>query len=157
MRFEFAAASIVLAALSVAACSNPWGTKPVSELPKPLRYAVAKPSNFVFGNYCGLGTRTGDLTAKPVDRLDMICFRHDSCYVDRKNHCDCDSALVRDASAVRDDETLPKKTRRRAALLVSTFSLGVCKVFPQGFMPPRPRDRRELGLPPAAQPVMSTG
>jgi hypothetical protein len=47
--------------------------------------------------------------------------------------------------------------RRRAALLVSTFSLGVCKVFPQGFMPPRPRDRRELGLPPAVQPVTSTG
>jgi hypothetical protein len=153
MRFVFAAASIVLVSLSASSCSNPWATKPASELPKPLRYAVASPSNFVFGNYCGFGTRTGDLTAKPVDRLDRICFRHDSCYVDRRNHCDCDHVLVRDASAIRDDETLPKKMRRQAALLVSTFSLGVCKVFPEGFLPSRPRDRRELGLPPAARPI----
>ena len=145
--------SAVALTLLVSACSNPWGAKPVSELPKPLRYAVAKPSNFVFGNYCGFGTKTGDLTAKPVDRLDDICFAHDSCYVDRRNHCDCDKALVRDAAAIRDDTTAPKKMRRQAALLISTFSLGVCKIFPQGFLPPRPRDRRELGLPAAAQPV----
>jgi hypothetical protein len=153
MRFVFAVASIVLVSALASACSNPWGTRPASELPKPLRYAVAKPSTFVFGNYCGFGTRTGDLSAKPVDRLDDICFRHDSCYVDRKNHCDCDRALVREASIIRDDDTLPKKMRRHAALLVSTFSLGVCRVFPQGFLPPRPRNRRELGLPAAVQPV----
>lgn len=153
MRFGFAVASIVLVSALVSACGNPWGDQPASELPKPLRYAVAKPSNFVFGNYCGLGTRTGDLTAKPVDRLDMICFRHDSCYVERRNHCDCDNTLVRDASAIRDDEALPAKMRRRAALLVNTFSLGVCRIFPEGFLPPRPRDRRELGLPPARWPA----
>ena len=147
MRFAIAVASIVLVPAFVTACSNPWGDRAASELPKPLRYAVARPSNLVFGNYCGLGTRTGDLTAPPVDRLDMICFRHDSCYVDRNNHCDCDRALVREASAVRDDATLPKKMRRQAGLLVGSFSLGVCKVFPEGFLPPRPRDRRELGLP----------
>jgi hypothetical protein len=155
MRFTFAVASIVSVFALVSACANPWGTKPASELPKPLRYAVAKPSTFVFGNYCGFGTRTGDLSAKPLDRLDRICFRHDSCYVDRRNHCDCDSALVRDASAIRDDEAAPQKMRRQAALLVSTFSLGVCRIFPQGFLPPRPRDRRELGLPPVARPAAS--
>ena len=149
MRFAIAVASIVLVPAFVTACSNPWGDRPASELPKPLRYAVAKPSKLVFGNYCGFGTRSGDLTAKPVDRLDMICFRHDSCYVDRRDHCDCDRELVREASAVRDDVALPRKTRRRAGVLVKSFSLGVCKVFPQGFMPPRPRDRRELGLPAA--------
>ncbi len=147
------AASLLLAGLILQACGNPWGDRPASDLPKPLRYAVAKPSTFVFGNYCGFGTRTGDLTARPVDRLDAICFRHDSCYVDRKNHCDCDAALVRDAITVRDDPGQPKKTRREAALLVSTFSLGVCHVFPEGFMPPRPRDRRELGLPAAVLPL----
>ena len=148
---------IVLMSALLAACGNPWGNRPASELPKPLRYAVAKPSNLVFGNYCGFGTRTGDLTAKPIGPLDEICFRHDSCYVDRRNHCDCDEALVRDASGIRDDPGQPKKTRRQAALLVNTFSLGVCKVFPEGVMPPRPRDRRELGLPPAVQPEAATG
>lgn len=157
MQFQFTVVSIVLASALLAACGNPWGDRPANELPKPLRYAVAKPSNFVFGNYCGLGTRTGDLTARPVDRLDTICFRHDSCYVDRRNHCACDQTLVREASAIRDDDALPKKMRRRAALLVRTFSLGVCKVFPQGFLPPRPRDRRELGLPPAGHPVTVAG
>jgi hypothetical protein len=157
MRFVTAAASIVLVTALLPACSNPWGQKPVGELPRPLRYAVARPSNFVFGNYCGFGTRTGDLTATPVDQLDQICFLHDSCYVDRRNHCDCDRTLVAEASAIRDDETLPKKMRRQASLLVSTFSLGVCRVFPQGFLPPRPRDRRELGLPPAEAAVVESG
>jgi hypothetical protein len=135
-------------ALSVlSACSNPWGSVPVSELPKPLRYVMARPSHFVFGNYCGFGTRTGDLTAKPVDRLDTVCYAHDSCYVDRRNHCDCDGALVRGAANIRDDTRSPKKMRRQAALLIATFAVPVCKAFPQGFMPPRPRDRREFGLP----------
>jgi hypothetical protein len=134
----------------VSACSNPWGSVPANELPKPLRYAVSRPSTFVFGNYCGIGTRTGDLTARPVDRLDAICFEHDSCYVDRRNHCDCDGALVDSASGIRDDATLSRKMRRQAALLIATFSVPVCKVFPQGFMPPRPRDRRDLGLPAAS-------
>lgn len=157
MRFVSAVVLFVLVPVLLSACSNPWGARPASELPRPLRYAVAKPSTFVFGNYCGLGTRTGDLTARPVDRLDQICFHHDSCYVDRKNHCDCDRALVRDAAAIRDDAALPKKMRRQAALLVSTFSLGVCRMFPQGFLPPRPRDRRDLGLPAAAQPKVDEG
>jgi hypothetical protein len=149
MRLVLTAAFLALVPALLAACGNPWGDRSASELPRPLRYAVAKPSNFVFGNYCGFGTRTGDLTARPVDQLDEICFRHDSCYVERLNHCVCDSMLVRDAALIRDDANQPKKTRRRASLLVNGFSIGVCKVFPEGFLPPRPRDRRELGLPPA--------
>ncbi len=74
MRTVFALATAML----VSACSNPWGSVPVEELPPPLRYAVAKPSRMVFGNYCGFGTRTGDLSARPVDRLDAICYEHDS-------------------------------------------------------------------------------
>ncbi|MDQ2633843.1 MAG: hypothetical protein M3Y78_08905 [Pseudomonadota bacterium] len=155
MRSLFHSLFVALVAILLAACGNPWGDRPASDLPKPFRYAVAKPSNFVFGNYCGLGTRTGDLTARPVGRLDEICFRHDSCYVDRRNHCDCDRILVHEASLIRDDTSEPKKTRRQAALLVNTFSLGVCKVFPEGFLPPRPRDRRELGLPAATEPAVT--
>jgi len=141
--FAFAAATIL------SACSNPWVSVSVENLPTPLRYAVARPSRLVFGNYCGFGTRTGDLSAKPVDRLDAVCYEHDSCYVDRKDHCACDAALVRQARAIRDEPAAPPRMRRQAALLIATFALPVCKAFPTGFLPPRPRSRSTLGLPPA--------
>lgn len=150
--------AVIVVVLSVlSGCTNPWGSAPVEELPKPLRYGVARPSNLVFGNYCGFGTRTGDLTAKPVDRLDRVCFEHDSCYVDRRNHCECDGALVRGARLIREDESAPKKMRRQASLLIATFAVPVCKAFPQGFLPPRPRDRRDLGLPPITVDAGQTG
>ena len=154
MRTVFALA----AAMLVSACSNPWDSVPVEELPAPLRYAVAKPSRLVFGNYCGLGTRTGDLSATPVDRLDAICYEHDSCYVDRKDHCECDRTLLREAGEVRDEAGAPPKMRRRALMLITTFALPVCKVFPKRFLPPRPRNRSDLGLRPAvAAPAESNG
>lgn len=142
----------VTAAVLLSACSNPWASVPVERLPTPLRYAVAKPSRLVFGNYCGFGTRTGDLSAGPVDRLDAVCYQHDSCYVDRRDHCECDSALVHAARAIRDDDAVPRSMRRRAAVLVTTFALPVCKAFPKGFLPPRPRSRDALGLPPPRLP-----
>ncbi|TGQ96575.1 hypothetical protein EN843_34715, partial [Mesorhizobium sp. M4B.F.Ca.ET.200.01.1.1] len=83
------------------------------------------------------GTRTGDLSARPVDRLDAVCRTHDACYIARRDHCDCDGALVASARAIRDDKTAPRKTRSEAELLIATFAIPVCKVFPQGFMPPR--------------------
>ncbi|TIW31849.1 MAG: hypothetical protein E5V62_27540, partial [Mesorhizobium sp.] len=66
----------VLAILPLAflsACANPWTKVPEAELPKPIRTAMARPSPFVIGNYCGLGTRSGDLSLWPVDRLDAAC------------------------------------------------------------------------------------
>lgn len=143
MRILSACALLVL----LSACANPWDDVSSDQLPNRLRYAMAKPSSMVFGNYCGFGTRTGDLTATPIDRLDAVCYAHDSCYVDQNNHCDCDEALVRGATLIRDDPTAPKKMRRQAGLLIATFFVPVCKAFPHGFMPPRPRDRRELSLP----------
>ncbi|CAN7732583.1 hypothetical protein [Mesorhizobium caraganae] len=128
-------AILLLAWLS--ACANPWTKVPEAELPKPIRIAMARPSPFVFGNYCGPGTRTGDLSARPVDLLDSACQIHDACYIARRNHCACDGALVASAKAIRDDRTAPKKMRGEAELLIATFALPVCKVFPQGFLPPR--------------------
>ncbi|RUY95244.1 MULTISPECIES: hypothetical protein [unclassified Mesorhizobium] len=127
----------ILPLLFISACANPWTKVPEAELPKPIRYAMARPSPFVFGNYCGPGTRTGDLSAQPVDRLDAACQTHDACYVARHNHCDCDGALVASAKAIRDDNATPRKMRGEAELLIATFAIPVCKVFPQGFMPPR--------------------
>ncbi|TIU78948.1 MAG: hypothetical protein E5W06_28075, partial [Mesorhizobium sp.] len=53
------------------------------------------------------------------------------------NHCDCDGALIASARTIRGDKTAPRKMRGEAELLIATFALPVCKVFPQGFMPPR--------------------
>jgi hypothetical protein len=127
----------ILPLVFVSACANPWTEVPETDLPKPIRTAMARPSPFVFGNYCGPGTRTGDLSARAVDRLDSACQTHDACYIARHNHCDCDSALIASAKTIRDDRTAPKKMRGEAELLIATFALPVCKVFPQGFMPPR--------------------
>ncbi|RWA70222.1 hypothetical protein [Mesorhizobium sp.] len=127
----------ILPLLCLSGCANPWTKVPEAKLPKPIRYAMARPSPFAFGNYCGPGTRTGDLSARPVDRLDAACQIHDACYIARDNHCDCDGALITSARAIRDDKTAPRKMRVNAELLIATFALPVCKVFPQGFMPPR--------------------
>lgn len=127
----------ILPLLFLSGCANPWAKVPEAELPKPIRYAMSRPSPFVIGNYCGPGTRTGDLSAKPVDRLDAACRVHDACYIARRNHCDCDGALVASARKIRDDKTAPRKMRSRAELLIATFAFPVCKIFPQGFLPPR--------------------
>ncbi|OBQ97462.1 hypothetical protein [Mesorhizobium sp. AA23] len=127
----------ILPLLCLSGCANPWARVPEAELPKSIRNAMARPSPFVFGNYCGPGTRTGDLSATPVDRLDAACRIHDACYIARHNHCDCDGALIASARTIRGDKTAPRKMRGKAELLIATFALPVCKVFPQGFMPPR--------------------
>ena len=109
----------VLAILPLAflsACANPWTKVPEAELPKPIRYAMARPSPFVIGNYCGPGTRTGDLSLPPVDRLDAACKIHDACYIARRNHCDCDRALVASAKTIRDDKTAPRAMGDKAKL-----------------------------------------
>lgn len=127
----------ILPLLVLFGCANPWTKVPEADLPKPVRYAMARPSPFVIGNYCGPGTRTGDLSVRPVDRLDAACQAHDACYIARHEHCDCDGTLVASARIIRDDATAAKAMRARAELLIATFAIPVCKVFPQGFMPPR--------------------
>ncbi|WP_149791777.1 hypothetical protein [Mesorhizobium sp. NFR06] len=127
----------ILPLLFLSDCANPWTKVPEAKLPRPIRYAMSRPSPFVIGNYCGPGTRTGDLSARPVDRLDAACQVHDACYIARRNHCDCDGALVASARKIRDDRTAPRKLRSEAEFLIATFALPVCRIFPQGFLPPR--------------------
>lgn len=136
-RIDMRAVLAILPLLFVSACANPWTKVPEAELPKPIRSAMARPSPFVIGNYCGPGTRTGDLSARPVDRLDAACQIHDACYIARHNHCDCDGALIASSRAIRDDRTASRKMRSEAELLIATFAVPICKIFPQGFMPPR--------------------
>jgi hypothetical protein len=127
----------ILPLVFLSACANPWTKVPEAELPKPIRSAMARPSPLVIGNYCGPGTRSGDLSLRPVDRLDAACQVHDACYIARRNHCDCDGALVASARTIRNDKGAPRALRNEAELLIATFAVPVCRVFPQGFMPPR--------------------
>ena len=86
---EMRAVLAILPLLLLSGCANPWTKVPEARLPKPVRYAMSRPSPFVIGNYCGPGTRTGDLSARPVDRLDAACRIHDACYIARHDHCEC--------------------------------------------------------------------
>ena len=133
MRIALFAALVVL----LSGCQNPFLSTPIEDLPKPLRYALAGPRNLMIGNYCGFGSRSGDLSLKPVNKLDEACFRHDICYIGRKNLCGCNDALVSEAKAIRDDPSQPKKLRRDARLLIATFVVPFCKIFPEGVLPPR--------------------
>lgn len=90
---------------------------------------MALPSPFVFGNYCGPGTRTGDLSASPVGRLDAASRVHDACYIARKDHCECDGTLVSSAKAIRDDRSATARIRNEARLLIATFAVPVCRIF----------------------------
>jgi hypothetical protein len=72
-----------------------------------------------------------------VNRLDAACQVHDACYIARRDHCDCDGALIASARTIRDDRTAPRAMRGEAELLIATFAVPVCRIFPQGFMPPR--------------------
>ncbi|TGR94270.1 hypothetical protein EN852_038630, partial [Mesorhizobium sp. M2E.F.Ca.ET.209.01.1.1] len=50
----------ILPLLFLSDCANPWAKVPEAELPKPIRYVMARPSPFVIGNYCGPGRRRRD-------------------------------------------------------------------------------------------------
>lgn len=71
VRIKMRAVLAILPLVALSACANPWTVVPEAELPKPVRIAMARPSPFVFGNYCGPGTRTGDLSPcqSPRQRL----------------------------------------------------------------------------------------
>jgi hypothetical protein len=140
MRIVFAVALSVL----VSACGNPWASVPMDSLPKPLQSALGGPRHFMIGNYCGFGSRTGDLSVKPVNKLDEACFRHDICYIDRKNLCGCNQTLVGEAKAIRDDPAQPQSMRRDAGLLLATFAFPFCKIFPEGVLPPRSFDKSTI-------------
>ncbi|MEX0346003.1 MAG: hypothetical protein AB3N20_13850 [Rhizobiaceae bacterium] len=130
-------AVLVVPAIVLSACANPWTKLPDNETTSAIRAKLHRPGKLNHGNYCGFGTVDGTLRYKPVDRLDFACQAHDICYIEGNDHCFCDEWLKRDMAAIIDDPKTDQKLRRKAKLVRSTFSLPVCKAFPQGFMPPR--------------------
>lgn len=127
--------------LVLSGCANPWIPPDETALSfDGLR--ENRPSRLVVGNYCGLGSRHGDLAAPPVDALDAICLEHDACFIAGRNRCDCNRELVAATTAlIADPDTAPRLRRRaRAVRDFFPFMTPVCAMFPQGFAPPRKKD-----------------
>ena len=103
-------------------------------------YKPNKPSRLVYGNYCGPGTRNGDLSSFPVDNLDAACREHDACYTTGKDHCYCDQILAGASREVAEDPASPKAKRTGAELVMKTFSTPFCRLFPKGISKPRDKD-----------------
>ena len=125
----------------VAGCANPWllrgETVPTSE-----GRLENKPSRLVASNYCGFGTRTGDMSVPPMDRLDAACLDHDVCFTTGRDRCECNRTLAAEAVAVMADPNVAHELRRKAKLvrgyLAATWPM--CRIFPEGVLPPRKKD-----------------
>jgi len=133
-------AALAAIALALAACANPW-LGPDGEGP-PQAYRPNRPSHAVVGNYCGFGSRDGDLSARPVDRLDAACLEHDTCYIEGRDRCDCNNALLLAAQAIAADPLADARLRLRAHLVHGFFvaAVPVCTVWPHGILRPRRQD-----------------
>lgn len=132
-----AVASICLATFLFGGCSNPWARAPDSALTRWAERRMATPTPRLWGNYCGFGTRSGDLSLPPVDPLDRACLAHDVCYIEGRHRCACDDALVDAARVIARDSPDGSVQRRRARIVVSMFSTDFCRAFPHGLLPPR--------------------
>lgn len=136
---------LACAALGVAllsACANPFIPPAGSPTAGRTIERQNKPSPYVVGNYCGYGTRKGDLSERPMNRLDAACLEHDACFIERRNRCACNDALVRAADAIARDPRTAPEVRREARVIRNFFPLvrPICLLFPQGIMPPRKQD-----------------
>lgn len=132
----------VVALLSGAAgCANPW-IPPGETLATYEGRVESGPSRLVAGNYCGFGTRTGDMSVPPTDRLDAACLDHDVCFTAGGDRCACNRTLAAEAEDVMADPAAGRELRRKAKLvrgyLAATWPM--CHVFPQGVLPPRKKD-----------------
>lgn len=141
-RSSFSTTLALLALAGLASCANPW--VPGADRPAarhPIQRAN-KPSRLVSGNYCGYGTRYGDLSARPVDRLDAACLEHDACFIERRDRCTCNEALVEAAKKIIADPATKPGLRARAQAIRHFFPAAtpICSMFPQGIMPPRKQD-----------------
>ncbi len=124
-------------AIALAGCANPWEFVPDSTLTKAAQRRMAEPAPRVWANYCGLGTKQGNLAAAPLNALDRACLAHDVCYIRATPGCGCDDALVLAASRIaRDARELPA-VRRKARQVRLAFSTRFCQLFPRGILPPR--------------------
>lgn len=124
------------------ACANPWIPPPGDPESQTAVTRGNKPSRWVVGNYCGYGTRHGDLSARPVDRLDAACLEHDACFIEGRDRCDCNDQLTAAARAIIRDPASPPALRARARIIAGFFPAArpFCTMFPRGVMPPRRQD-----------------
>lgn len=127
---------------TLTSCANPWIPRPGTPLQHNPVLRENKPSHLVVGNYCGYGTRRGDLSARPQDRLDAACLEHDACYIAGRDRCSCNEELVEAAKAIMADPRTGSALRARAAIIRDFFPAmtPICSMFPQGIMPPRKQD-----------------
>lgn len=137
-----AAVMILVALLAGAAgCANPW-IPPAETVATYDGRLDNRPSQLVAGNYCGFGTRTGDLSVPPVDELDAACLDHDVCFTAGGERCACNRALAAKAESIMADPTAARELRRKAKLvrgyLAATWPM--CRLFPEGVLPPRKKD-----------------
>jgi hypothetical protein len=128
--------AVFLAAL-LAACANPYVRAPEAGISTAAAYREPKPSRLVRGNYCGVGSKTGDLSAAPVDRLDAACLEHDACYIEGRSQPDCNREIIARLKVIITDPAASAKMRASARRMSAFFSLPFFHVFPHGLLPPR--------------------
>jgi hypothetical protein len=133
----FRSVTAPLIAAALAACANPYVRSPEAGISPAVAYREPKPSTLVTGNYCGVGTRTGDLSAKPVDRLDAACLDHDACYIEGRSQLDCNREMIARLKIIIADPAAGAKMRASARRMAAFFSLPFFHVFPHGLLPPR--------------------
>ncbi|CAG0978788.1 hypothetical protein RHIZO_01619 [Rhizobiaceae bacterium] len=142
MRMRRTSALWVVALLGcVAGCSNPW--IPRSDTVATFEGRLEnRPSRLVAGNYCGFGTRTGDMSVLPIDRLDAACLDHDVCFTTGGDRCGCNRTLAAEAEAVMADRSATDELRRKAMLVRGYLAAAwpMCRIFPEGVLPPRKKD-----------------
>lgn len=138
---RFAARLPIFAALTgallVGGCANPWEFFPHSTAFKAAQRRMSRPAPRVWANYCGLGTKHGDLSLPPLNDLDRACLAHDICYIEARPGCGCDTALSAEAARIAADPRQTEAVRNKAREVRAAFSLGFCHVFPRGVLPPR--------------------
>jgi hypothetical protein len=131
------AVAFLLLTLALAACANPYVRAPEAGISTAVAYRKPKPSKLVNGNYCGVGSKTGDLSAAPVDRLDAACLEHDACYIEGRSQVECNRIMIAALRAIIADPASDGKTRAKAGRMIAFLSLPFFRVFPHGILPPR--------------------
>jgi hypothetical protein len=131
------AAILFVVATGLAACANPYVREPELGNSTAVAFRKPKPSNLVSGNYCGVGSRTGDLSAAPVDKLDAACLEHDACYIAGRSQIDCNREMIARLNIIIADPASTPKMRASAKSMTAFFSLPFFQVFPHGLLPPR--------------------
>ncbi len=147
---------LIVAPILLSACANPFVANEGTPAAQARVMRPNKPSRLVVGNYCGIGTKTGDLSAKPVDRLDAACLEHDACFIEGRNRLECNREMMAAAQAIINDPTSDTKLRRRARAVIDYFELPLFNLFPYGMLPPRNNDvlKTKYRLP-VAQPAVA--